>query len=504
MRGLRGWPNVSRVATRVQDMIRVIEETYGEMHERYREIEEGRAREEDYQRVLLIIDEYLMFSMMVNDFWADERAKLPGTQPKEHPVMRKIRGLVVMMRGGVMNLVLATQRGDADIFPEGVRDSIGSRVAMGRQSKESAQMMFGDATAGRDIPLHSRGVGTTLTADGPVPVKVGFLPDPAKWNDPVKPLTDEERQLLLDMLPPGSEWDGPLPYRAPDAGYDDTAAGEEITAGKPHVRLLFFVRASMLQRQAHLTDAATGGAPADGDLAAHYGWNPGADGTLRPSGPWIGCAAGPLGDRRVYLHPARVIEVAQRLAAQMEVPFPFKRSDLDVALRASGLLRGDTEDGGTRRWTVLREVPGNDLEHKDRRQRVWDIPEDELLGDVVHGQAGDDADGQAQAAGEPASAVPAPPAARALPAPQPTDKRAGELGDGDRIVLHFEDGGEVMEATVYSIEHDPTNETSPEPDGTARLVLNYFGDDGTPGFVRVRADHPIRLAAPGNTTGGTE
>ena len=484
MRGLRGWPNVTRVATRVQDMIRVIEETYDEMHERYREIEEGRAREEDYQRVLLLIDEYLMFSMMVNDYWADERTKLPGNQPKEHPVMRKVRGCVVMMRGGVMNLVLATQRGDADIFPEGVRDSIGSRTAMGRQTKESAQMMFGDATAGRDIPLHSRGVGTTLTTEGPVPVKVGWLPDPAKWDDPRNPLSDDERQLLLDMLPPGSEWDGPLPYQAPDAGYDDTAAGGEITAGKPHVRLLFFARASMLQRQAHLTDSTTGGPPAAGDLAAHYGWNPSADGALRPSGTWIGCAAGPPGDRRVYLHPGRVLEVAGRLAAQMEVPFPFKRAELDTALRMSGLLRSDAE-GGEQRWTVLRQVPGNDLEGKDRRQRVWDIPEDELVGDVLTNPPA-----------LPGRTEDAP----ALPAAAAPGKRAEELSYGERIILAFEDG-QVTEVTVYSLEPDPTMETQPEPDGEARLVLNYVGDDGNPSFVRVRADHPIRLAV---TDSGTE
>src|ERR1017187_678235 len=107
-----------------------------------------------------------MFSMMVNDYWADERTKLPGTQPKEHPVMRKVRGCVVMMRGGVMNLVLATQRGDADIFPEGVRGWISTLSARGRHTRESARMVFGGATAGRGFPPHSRGVGTTSTTEG--------------------------------------------------------------------------------------------------------------------------------------------------------------------------------------------------------------------------------------------------------------------------------------------------------------------------------------------------
>lgn len=494
MRGLRGWPNVTRVATRVPDQIRLIDDTYKEMHERYQEIEEGRAREEDYQRVLLVIDEWLMFSMMVNDYWAELRTQLPSPQPREHPVMRQVRGLVVMARGGVMNLVLATQRGDADIFPEGVRDSIGSRIAMGRQSQQSAQMMFGDASVGRDIPpVGARGVGTTLTADGPARVKVGWLPDPAKWNDPDRPLTAEERQLLADMLPPGSDWDGPLPYQAPDPGFEDTTAGDDIVAGQPHVRLLFFARAAMLGGEAHLTDGTTGGPPASGNIASHYGWNPGTGTGPRPGGAWIGCAAGPPGDRRVYLHPGRVLEVAQRLAAQLEVPFPFKRSDLDAALRTSGLLRADTESG-QQRWTVLRQVPGNDLEGTDRRQRVWDIPEDELIGDILSENPGERPGPPPAAALEPLPATPAPlPAAGARP--------AGQLADGARIILAFDDG-QVMQATVYSIESDPTTGVKPEPDGTPRIVLNYIGDDGNPGFVRARADHPIRLAAADDGTSG--
>jgi hypothetical protein len=508
MRGWRGWPNITEVATRVQDMIKLIEDTYDEMHDRYADIEEGKAREEDYRRVLLIIDEFLMFGMLVNDYWAEERARRPGNQPREHPVMRKIRGLVVMARGGVMNLLLATQRGDADIFPEGVRDSIGARIAMGRQSPQSAQMMFGDAQAGRDVPQGARGVGTTLTPDGPARIKVGWLPDPAKWNDPKQPLGDEDRQLLLDMLPPGAQWDGPLPFQAPDPGFEDTSPDSEAAAGKPHVRLLYLARAAMLTRAAHLTDGTTGGAPADGDLAAHYGWYPGADRVPRPSGTWIGCAAGDSGGRRAYLYPERVLEVARDMAANMGVPFPFDQVRVTAALRDAGLLNVDT-DGESRRYVVLRPVPGNDLPGKDRRQRVWDIPEDELIGDVLtdHQDPGPKLEDTLPAL--PSSSAPdepsAPSPAAALPAanPAPVFRNAGKLEEGQQVVLNFTDG-QALTATVYSLDPDPTTRHRPEPDGTPRLVLNYIGDNGEPGFVRVRSDHPIRLASPDGSTGGNQ
>jgi DNA segregation ATPase FtsK/SpoIIIE-like protein len=216
MRGLHGWPNVTEIATRDRDMIRLIDRTYDEMLDRYAAIEEGRMRAEDYRRILLVIDQYLMFSMLAGDLWAGERISLGGEQPKEHPVMGRLRGLFVMSRGAKMNLVITTQRGDANVFADGIWDSIGGRIALGRQTEEAARMMFGDATAGRDIAASARGVGTVGTASGPRRVTIGWLPDPAGFPDS---LGEDERQLLLAMLPPGASWTGPAPYQAPTPGF---------------------------------------------------------------------------------------------------------------------------------------------------------------------------------------------------------------------------------------------------------------------------------------------
>jgi hypothetical protein len=145
------------------------------------------------------------------------------------------------------------------------------------------------------------------------------------------------------------------------------------------------------------------------------------------------------------------------------------------------LLRHDT-DGEGRRWVVLRPVPGNDLPGKDRRQRVWDIPADELLGDSAE-------------LTEPAARPVASPAASSRAVPPGPEKLPDELEDGDRIILVFEDQ-DVVEAVVYSVEPDPTVATAPEPDGAGRYVINYrAAEGGVPDSVRARADHPIRLAA---------
>jgi FtsK/SpoIIIE family len=387
MRGLRGWPNVSMIATRVQDMINLVSQTYNDMQDRYDKIETGQAHPSDFRRILLVIDEFLMFTMLINDFWVEQKQRegiTGGT--KEHPVMRKLRGLVVMGRSGLINIIIATQRGDATIFPDGVRDSLGDRVALGAQSKESAFMMFGDASVGRDIPPESQGVGHARRAL-PLRIKCEFLPDPADWGNETEPLSDEARQLLVGMLPPDTIWDGALPYTAPDPGFEGTAATSDVLTGDPATRLLFFIRTALRTGEAHLTDGTTGGAPAAAaaGTAAFYGWGARGDGTLEPSGTWVGCLADGDGDQRVYLHPGRAMVIATQLAGQLGVPFPFSRSQLDDALRSSGLLRPKAEgkaEGKETRWTVLQEVPGNDLPGKDRRQRVWDLPAGELLGDL--------------------------------------------------------------------------------------------------------------------------
>jgi hypothetical protein len=383
MRGLRGWPNITKIATRVQDMVQLINEVYNEMQERYTRIETGMAHASDFRRILLVIDEFLMFTMIVNDHWVEEKAKEGVSGSKEHPVMRKLRGLVVMGRSGLINIIIATQRGDATIFPDGVRDSLGDRVALGLQSKESAIMMFGDADVGRDIPPLSQGVGHARAAL-PLRIKCEFLPDPGDWNNETEPLSPEHRQLLLDMLPPGSTWEGPRTYQAPDPGFEDTTPTPDVMTGSADARLIFFVRTALRIRDAYLTDAHTGGAPATPATAAYYGWSARPDGTLEPCGKWVGSITrGGNGERRVYLHPASAIDVAGKTAAQLKVPFPFNRNQIGAALRRAGLIQpNEQEQDGEHKWTVRRRCPGNDLGTEDPRLRVWDLPADEVLGDL--------------------------------------------------------------------------------------------------------------------------
>lgn len=212
MIGLRGWPNVTAVATTVKEMITLIEDAYDEMVGRYEAVyepigEEG-ARPGGYQRILLIIDAYRVLSMLIRDYWDWARAGLPGGHLEEHPVMGKLRSVAAMARGSQMNLILGSDRPNVKVW----RDQFGGRVALGRQTEESAELMFGDASAGRDIPLCAPGVATAATASGPRRVRIGWLPDPARYPDDFRPEDGDpraQRDLLLAMLPAGATWDGP-------------------------------------------------------------------------------------------------------------------------------------------------------------------------------------------------------------------------------------------------------------------------------------------------------
>lgn len=499
--GLRGWPNVTKIATRIEDIVKLIGDAHAEMWQRIGDIAAGRVRRQDLRRLLVIIDEYFVFRMLLNSWWAARRG---SKDAKDHPAVGQVAELLALCRSLNMNLVLGVQRPDAVLFDTGARDNIGWWASMGALSPQGANMVWGDYHTGTDLPLDVPGLCTMTTAKGPARVKVHYVPNPADIL--VGSLSDQDMESLRSMLPSGATWDGPLPAEAPDPGFEDSAAAGEAITADPVTGFLFLLQLAMSARTAHLTVVPGGGAPADSDSAARYGWGTGPGGRPEPGGTWIGAVEETREGRRAYLRPQQAYDVACRYAAELEEPFDLERAQLDDAMRKSGLLKTEkrTERGETyTAYTVRRRLSGPGGAGGDDRQRVWDIPEDALLG------AASVASAPAARPGTPPSGSPADPAEpaqdqvpdRMPPVPAPVRFRlAGDLEDGDRIILAFDDG-EILAATVYSLEPDPTARTRPEPDGSPRLVLNYIDDHHAPGWVRVRADHPIRLEEPGGAQG---
>lgn len=176
--GMRDWPNVEVVATTVQDQIAIIYLALELMNERYRLVEEEGARESDFDRVLLIIDEYRQFYANVKGWWAS--IKVTG-MPTECPVFEWVGSLLRMAGACGIHVDLGTQRPDADFLKGEVRDNFSARMSTGRLSPDGAQMMYDTQHIGTTVPLNVRGRATMIGIDdAPREVQVYYTPDPRR------------------------------------------------------------------------------------------------------------------------------------------------------------------------------------------------------------------------------------------------------------------------------------------------------------------------------------
>ena len=196
--GLRDWPNVELVATRVPDQVALVHQIWLEMEDRYRRIEEDGADESDFDPILLIIDEYRQMHANVKAWWSG--IKVTG-MPSECPVFEEIGSLLRMAAACRIHVDLATQRPDAEFLKGETRDNFAARAAAGRLSPDGAQMMFDSQHVGVAIPLNVRGRGTmTGMDDRPREVQFLYTPDPRRARTP------EDVALLNALRPSTTRW----------------------------------------------------------------------------------------------------------------------------------------------------------------------------------------------------------------------------------------------------------------------------------------------------------
>lgn len=392
LRGLRGWPGVKMLATgrSVPDMVGVVEDTFAEMHRRYDRIDRGLAGEDDFQRILLILDEYYIFVEQCNNWWKAHRPK--GDRRSTHPVIERVGELAAMARGASIHLLLGVQRPDSAFFPAGARDNFRFRVALAELSPEGNRMMWErDARELPRLPADLPGRAIVSTPTGPGLGQVFWTPNPARFRQ----LPEEDRALIRALVPAGTTWDGPpgaagaaltKPGPTPPAITAPTAPASPAAPSAAE-RLLALLTHALRSRTAHLTAADGGGPPHPAqDIHGYnaYGWRTGSRGLPEPGGAWIGCLA-PTDQHgapaRVQLLPAAAVEVARHMAAAMGEPFTASRPDIDDALGAAGMLATEQHASQTRR-TVRRTLPGVG------RVRVWEVPASLLTPDKPLVEAG--------------------------------------------------------------------------------------------------------------------
>jgi hypothetical protein len=154
--GLRGWPGVRLVATRIEDMVTVMQMAAEEVDARYAAIEAETVDEDELPPLLIVLDEVTQFVAYANAFW-----RATGERGTEHPVVEHWRTIARLGRSGKVHLLAGTQRPDVKAFGGGeARDNFAFRVGVGPLSQDASRMLFGRSFVGRDVPQDAKGRAT--------------------------------------------------------------------------------------------------------------------------------------------------------------------------------------------------------------------------------------------------------------------------------------------------------------------------------------------------------
>ena len=190
--GMRDWPNVEVVATAVEDIVAVIGTAVREMERRYRLMEAGYAAK-DFERILLVIDEVRYFYLIANAWWQTVRGK---KSPSKIPLLDDLLKLLILSRACGINVLMGTQRPDAEWLGGEARDQLAARCSLGRLSPQGAGMMWGAQHIGVSVPRGVAGRGTGVNADGEPVEFQGF------WTpDPLDDLSEEDAAMLEALRP---------------------------------------------------------------------------------------------------------------------------------------------------------------------------------------------------------------------------------------------------------------------------------------------------------------
>lgn len=221
-RGFRDWPNVQCVATRIEDQIALIYQTWSLMKDRYEAGESGAARTEDFSPVLLVLDEFTELVKDIAAWYVRLRGSKPASEikgwPRELPVEEMVGSILRLGRTARIHLIIGMQRPDVKYVEGENRDNLTGRQSLGRLGRQGADMLWGDYFTGTTIPPGLLGRGIAYNDHGdPVEVQNFFTPDPYKPDD----LTDPVAKRVLDELRPASSSHPRIVFDTPFDPHED-------------------------------------------------------------------------------------------------------------------------------------------------------------------------------------------------------------------------------------------------------------------------------------------
>ena len=226
--GFRDWPNVQIVAGSVPQQVALVRRAWELMEYRYQLIEDGRATVNDFEPLVVIIDEFAEFRSNLFEWYQTIKVKGDPTKP---PTMAEIASVTRKGRTARVHLLVGTQRPDVEFLSGEMRDNFGFRISMGRLSPQGAMMMWESAVVGVTLPRGCTGRATATHDDGrPVEVQCYRFPDiyasegSEEWEllQALRPARSRHSRLVI--VPPEVGDDGEQPtFRAYARAEWDTA-----------------------------------------------------------------------------------------------------------------------------------------------------------------------------------------------------------------------------------------------------------------------------------------
>ena len=194
----RTWPNVQVVAGSIPQQVALVRAVWELMEHRYQLIEDGKATVNDFEPLVVFLDEFAEFRSNLLEWYAQVKVK---GDPTKVPTLAEVASLARKARTARIHLVLSTQRPDSEFLGGEMRDNFGFRISMGRLSPQGAMMMWENPAVGVSLPRSCTGRATATHEDGkPVEVQCYRFPDLASEDG------SEEQHLLGALRPAEERW----------------------------------------------------------------------------------------------------------------------------------------------------------------------------------------------------------------------------------------------------------------------------------------------------------
>lgn len=231
--GFQDWPNVQIVASGIEEQVAVIHRAWQLMEHRYQLVVQRRARPEDFEPLMLMVDEFTDLKANLLAWYGQIKVKGDPTKPA---TLAEIGSIARKGRTARVHLVLSMQRPDAEILTGEARENLGQRTSMGPLSPEGATMMWNSPVIGVAIPRGRIGRAIGTNNQGlPVELQAYRVPDPkdAAPDSPEGELiarlrpTETRHERLLIVPPVGrGDVEGEQPTFSEFAGADWVKASD--------------------------------------------------------------------------------------------------------------------------------------------------------------------------------------------------------------------------------------------------------------------------------------